>query len=401
MPTTPLTATDLFSGAGGSSLGLTRSGRYQVRVAINHNAQAIASHAANLPDVDHHCVDISQADPGVYPPTDLVWASPECTTYSPAHQPTSARRRGDRRADGDRIRSRATGFDLLRWLERHRGTARYAVAENVVQWRSWTLWPTVVDGLARLGYRWQVVYHNAALTGQVATWRDRMYLVCWDAGLPAPGLTVTADGMCPTCGPTTLEQRWKRDRRDDERGFGRYRNPAHYTMVCPCGEPGDPTVRTAADVHQRDVDAHPVFGRPRELVDDTVARLVAAVQRWGRPQPGDPDVNDDRRQLVFLNWKPTGSAWPAWQRPLNTITGIDSHGWVDLPNPGPGAPLDDRQARALLDDATYRMLTVSELADAMGFGSDYRLSGTDRQQRIQVGLAVCPPVATWLAGRLV
>ncbi|HEX3649759.1 MAG TPA: DNA cytosine methyltransferase, partial [Pseudonocardiaceae bacterium] len=44
-----LTFTDIFCGAGGSSIGLTAAG-FELRLAANHWARAIETHAANFHD---------------------------------------------------------------------------------------------------------------------------------------------------------------------------------------------------------------------------------------------------------------------------------------------------------------------------------------------------------------
>lgn len=73
------TITDLFCGAGGSSLGAEAAGGRLV-MAANHWQRAIDVHQANFPDAGHDCADISQADPRRYPVTDILLASPECFT---------------------------------------------------------------------------------------------------------------------------------------------------------------------------------------------------------------------------------------------------------------------------------------------------------------------------------
>ena len=65
------TVTDLFCGAGGSSLGAARAGA-SIRIAADHWERAIDVHQANHPDADHDLADISQVDPRRYPATDLV-----------------------------------------------------------------------------------------------------------------------------------------------------------------------------------------------------------------------------------------------------------------------------------------------------------------------------------------
>lgn len=89
-----ITATDLFAGAGGSTTGATLAGA-RVVVAANHWPLAVETHAANHPDTEHDCADISQVEPRRYPRTDLLLASPECTWHSPA----SGRKRDPHQGD--------------------------------------------------------------------------------------------------------------------------------------------------------------------------------------------------------------------------------------------------------------------------------------------------------------
>jgi site-specific DNA-cytosine methylase len=74
-----LTVTDLFCGAGGSSLGAEAAG-LELVMAANHWQTAIEVHQAHFPEAGHDCADISQADPRRYPRTDILLASPECFT---------------------------------------------------------------------------------------------------------------------------------------------------------------------------------------------------------------------------------------------------------------------------------------------------------------------------------
>jgi len=67
------TVTDLFCGAGGSSLGAEAAGAELV-MAANHWATAIEVHQAHFPNAGHDCADISQADPRRYAVTPPVMA---------------------------------------------------------------------------------------------------------------------------------------------------------------------------------------------------------------------------------------------------------------------------------------------------------------------------------------
>jgi DNA (cytosine-5)-methyltransferase 1 len=77
------TVTDLFCGAGGSSLGAQAAGLRLV-MAANHWQTAIDVHQVHFPEAAHDCADITQVDPRRYPRTDILLASPECTNHSQA-----------------------------------------------------------------------------------------------------------------------------------------------------------------------------------------------------------------------------------------------------------------------------------------------------------------------------
>ena len=74
------TATDLFCGAGGSSLGFELAGG-KLRLGLNHWQRAIETHATNFQHADHDCEDVASlttAQIRRYPDSDLLLASPEC-----------------------------------------------------------------------------------------------------------------------------------------------------------------------------------------------------------------------------------------------------------------------------------------------------------------------------------
>ena len=92
---------DLFCGAGGTSTGVEKATFLGAKCAkviacVNHDANAIASHAANHPDALHFTEDIRtlELSPLIrhtvamqkkYPDAYLVlWASLECTNFSRA-----------------------------------------------------------------------------------------------------------------------------------------------------------------------------------------------------------------------------------------------------------------------------------------------------------------------------
>src|SRR3954453_18457190 len=171
------TVTDLFAGGGGSSTGIMQVPGMRVRIAANHWQLACDVHNANHPNTDHAAVDLHQEDPRYFPKTDILWASPECTTWSQAG--------GDKYAnvpvddgffsllDPDLVedplaveaaqRSRLLMFEVLRFAEHH--PSRAMIIENVVdvatrpKYRpAWNAWK---KALGNLGYEFRVVSLNS------------------------------------------------------------------------------------------------------------------------------------------------------------------------------------------------------------------------------------------------
>jgi len=132
---------DLFCGAGGTSTGVeaARIGGEKcakVIACVNHDAHAIASHAANHPDALHFTEDIRTLDIAPlaahlakcrqqYPGAKVVlWASLECTNFSKA--------KGGLPRDAD---SRTLAEHLFRYIEAL--NPDYIQIENVEEFMSW------------------------------------------------------------------------------------------------------------------------------------------------------------------------------------------------------------------------------------------------------------------------
>lgn len=132
---------DLFCGAGGTSTGVENA-RYadeqcaKVVACVNHDSNAIASHAANHPDALHFTEDIRTLELSplvahvermkkIYPDALVVlWASLECTNFSKA--------KGGQPRDAD---SRTLAEHLFRYIESI--NPDYIQIENVEELMSW------------------------------------------------------------------------------------------------------------------------------------------------------------------------------------------------------------------------------------------------------------------------
>jgi len=132
---------DLFCGAGGTSTGVELA-KYQdsecakVIACVNHDANAIASHASNHPDALHFTEDIRTLELSpmiehikqmriLYPDALIaLWASLECTNFSKA--------KGGKPRDAD---SRTLAEHLFRYIDAI--NPDYVQIENVEEFMSW------------------------------------------------------------------------------------------------------------------------------------------------------------------------------------------------------------------------------------------------------------------------
>ena len=76
---------DCFAGGGGASVGIEMALGRKVDIAINHDPEAIRMHTVNHPSTIHLTEDIFKVDLTKYvgdKPVALMWASPDCTSYS-------------------------------------------------------------------------------------------------------------------------------------------------------------------------------------------------------------------------------------------------------------------------------------------------------------------------------
>lgn len=271
-----LTATDLFCGAGGSSLGAEIAG---VRLAMgaNHWPKAIEVHQANFPDAAHDCADISQVDPRRYARTDLLIASPECTNHSSA-KGVSRKRQDPNLFDSPDLgaeKSRATMWDVHRFIEHHRYDA--VIVENVVDAARWVYWPSWWQAFADAGYRAQVLSINSAHTGDVHQWRDRIYIVAVRDGLPTPDLDLRPPSWCARC-ETVVEgvQAFKRP----DRRVGKWKSQYHYR--CPsCSEIVAPPAPPAEAIIDWSLPAGRIGDRKRPLAEATLRRIRLGIERYG------------------------------------------------------------------------------------------------------------------------
>lgn len=346
-----LTVTDLFCGAGGSGLGATAVPGVELVMAANHSPRAIETHELNFPDCAHDCADISQVEPRRYRRSNILWASPECTNHSVA----KGRKRRDSAAslfdeplpDHVAERSRATMWDVPRFAEAHRYDA--IIVENVVDAANWEPFGAWLAAMDSYGYDHDIVFLNSMHAPAIAAprapqSRDRMYVVFWRKGNPAPDLEIRPPGWCAACDrQVETRQAFKaRGKSWPLPRWGRYR--AQYIYVCTtpgCGRPVEPYALPAAAVIDWATVGERIGDRDKPLSDKTLARIRAGLDRYARPLTFEATGN------TFVRLGPDGRpvyarAWPVDQ-PTATLTTSHTRALL-VPAAAPGTRTPNRSA---------------------------------------------------------
>lgn len=193
---------DLFCGAGGTSTGVNSARLHgeqcaKVIACVNHDAKAIASHAANHPHAMHftedirtlelsplidHLNDCRASSPGALT---VLWASLECTNFSKA--------KGGQPRDAD---SRTLADHLFRYIEAL--DPDYIQIENVEEFMSWgaldsnghpvskdrgSSYVRWVNKVKRYGYNFEFRLLNAADYGAYTS-RKRFFGIFAKRSLP-------------------------------------------------------------------------------------------------------------------------------------------------------------------------------------------------------------------------
>jgi DNA (cytosine-5)-methyltransferase 1 len=321
-----LTYTDIFCGAGGSSIGLTEAG-FELKLAANHWDRAIETHSSNFPDAEHLCADVNNYDMRRLPRTAVLWASPICTENSPA----GGRKRRSAQpdlfdhgpvADGAFERTRATFWDVIRATEVHRYLA--VIVENVVEAASWELFDLWTECMRKLGYEAQFVSVSTAHVGDESNphapqWRDRLYVVFTRTGIPLPDVAPRPVAWCSECDLDVLAvQSWKDPRK---RKIGKYRQ--QYLYRCPNGRCRQSVVEpyvlpAAAAIDWSDLGQR-IGERTRPLAPKTLARIRAGLAQFAQPITLEAAGNTFER-------RPGVRTWPAGGAPLTTLTGSATKG---------------------------------------------------------------------------
>jgi DNA (cytosine-5)-methyltransferase 1 len=164
---------DSFAGGGGASLGIQWALGRSPDIAINHDKEAIALHAANHPDSLHLAEDVWKVDPITAcagRPVGLMWLSPDCKHFSKAKggKPVEKKIRG-------------LAWVAIRWAAAVR--PRVIVLENVEEFQTWgpVLRETNRPCPVRRGQTFKAFIRKLTRMGYAVQWRE---LRACDYGAP-------------------------------------------------------------------------------------------------------------------------------------------------------------------------------------------------------------------------
>jgi DNA (cytosine-5)-methyltransferase 1 len=320
---------DSFAGGGGASLGIELALGRSPDIAINHDAEVIALHAANHPATKHYQENVWQVDPVEATggrPVGLMWLSPDCKHFSKAKggKPVSKKVRG-------------LAWVACRWAKAVR--PRVIVLENVEEFQTWG--PVLSDGKPcpeRKGHTFRRFVRRLERLGYVVQHRE---LRACDFGAP------------------TIRRRLFIVARCDGQ-----------PIVWPAPSHGKGTPRpwrTAAECIDWSIPCPSIFTRSRPLAENTLRRVAAGLRKFV--------IESGRPFIVPIQNAGWGDRCTSLDTPLRTITATPKGGALALCAPtliqtgygerdgqAPRAPGLDKPLGTLVAGGTKHALVSAFLA---------------------------------------
>lgn len=276
---------DNFAGGGGASTGIELAIGRSVDIAINHDQNAIAMHETNHPETLHYCESVFDVDPIAATaghPVGLAWFSPDCTHFSKARGSTPVKKE-----------IRGLAWVVVRWALLKR--PRVIMLENVEEFKTWG--PTKLNengdefpDATRAGETFK------AFVDMLSSGVDESHFaldeVCKIIKLKRNGSEVKRliKGLgykvefkelraCEYGAPTIRKRFFMVMRCDNE------------PIVWPEAAYGEPTAadvvngnlkpfRTAAECIDFDIPCRSIFGRKKDLANNTLRRIARGMKRF-------------------------------------------------------------------------------------------------------------------------
>ncbi|CAM2295474.1 DNA (cytosine-5-)-methyltransferase [Ralstonia mannitolilytica] len=281
---------DNFAGGGGASCGIELALGRHVDHAINHDPEAVAMHAMNHPQTEHHCESVWDVKPLELTggrPVGLAWFSPDCKHFSKA--------KGGKPRDK---KIRGLAWVAMRWAAVVR--PRVIILENVEEFQTWG--PVLPDGTPcpkRKGDTFRSFVRQLQEKGYAVEWRE---LRACDYGAPTIRkrlfLIARCDGQ-PIVWP----------------------EPTH-------GAPGSAGVlakklkpwRTAAECIDWSILPQSIFERDRPLAEATLRRIARGIRRYV--------IDSAEPFIVKVNHGGEGFRGQHTTEPVQTLTAKHGFGLV-------------------------------------------------------------------------
>ena len=316
---------DNFAGGGGASTGIELAIGRSVDIAINHDLNAVAMHTTNHPNTLHYCESVFDVDPATATagkPVGLAWFSPDCRHFSKA--------KGSKPVEKE---IRGLAWIVIRWALSVR--PRVMMLENVEEFKTWG--PLLAEEMrpdpARAGETFE------AFCGMLS------------CGIPAyhPALAECCEFLDILPDSQQAQQLINglgynvdyREMRACDYGAPTIRKRFFMVMRCDGvpvrwpeathGDPKSPAVqvgslapwRTAAECIDWSISAPSIFGRKKQLAENTLKRIARGIQRFVLDNPTP--------FIVKCNHTTTKGKYDCFrgqslEEPLQTIT--KTHGYA-------------------------------------------------------------------------
>ena len=296
---------DNFAGGGGASTGMELALGYPVDIAVNHDADAIAMHKVNHPYTRHFQEDVFAIDPERVTggrAVGIAWFSPDCKHFS--------RAKGGKPVDK---KIRGLSWVVLRWAMSS-VAPRVIFMENVPEIKTWC--PLIeIDGQMRPDPAREGETFNgfvAMLTGGIEKEHPAFLEACeflkiepdseeGDRLAAGLGYAVSWKEMkaCDYGAPTIRNRFYLIARRDGQPIV--FPEPTH-------GK-GRKPYRTAAKCIDWSLPCPSIFGRKKELAENTLRRIARGLDKFV--------IKNPRPYIMSNN---TNNAPHGTDEPLATVT---------------------------------------------------------------------------------
>lgn len=329
---------DNFAGGGGASCGIELALGRHVDIAINHDPEAVAMHAMNHPQTQHHCESVWDVDPVALAagrPVGLAWFSPDCKHFSKA--------KGGKPRDK---KIRGLAWVAMRWAALVR--PRVIILENVEEFRTWG--PVLDDGTPcpkRKGNTFRSFVRQLNELGYAVEHRE---LRACDYGAPTIRkrlfLIARCDGQ-PIIWPEPT-----------------HGAPDSAAVKCKQRKPW----RTAAECIDWSIPCPSIFERKKPLAVATMRRIARGIKRYVIDS-ADPFIVKVNHGYDYFRGQPL-------TEPLQTITATHGYGIVaptlvqtgygERPGQAPRAPGLDKPLGTVVAGGAKHALVSAFLAKHYG-----------------------------------